>query len=845
MATPDQKSPNVLLQNLCCRILGRSEADVAQQFQYAVRVIGSNFAPTVERDEFLVAEKIKKELIRQRREADAALFSELHRKLHSQGVLKNKWSILYLLLSLSEDPRKQPNKVSSYAALFAQALPRDAHSTPYYYARPQTLPLNYQDRGTQSAQSSGSVGSSGISSMGVYALNGPTPPPQSLLPGQPHHTPGVGDCLRQQLGSRLAWTLTANQPSSQTTTSKGLPNTVSRNVTRPRREGDASGAGEVTEAALVRDIVYVFQGIDGKHVKMDSVENRYKVEAKANLSKSLRDTTVRLAELGWLHNKIRKYTDQRSLDRSFGLVGQSFCAALHQELKEYYRLLSVLHSQFFVASDPAVKTDRLWQDKYTLRRSMIPSFITMDQSRKVLLIGKSINFLHQVCHDQTPTTKMIAVTKSADSPQDAADLFTDLENAFRGKIDAAYFETSKYLLDVLNKKYSLLDHMQAVRRYLLLGQGDFIRHLMDLLKPELVRPATTLYQHNLTGILETAVRATNAQFDSPEILKRLDVRLLEVSPGDTGWDVFSLDYHVDGPIATVFTRECMSHYLRVFNFLWRAKRMEYILTDIRKGHMCNAKLLRNMPEFSGVLHHCHILASEMVHFIHQMQYYITFEVLECSWDELWNKVQQAQDLDHIIAAHEVFLDTIISRCLLDADSRALLNQLRAVFDQIIELQNTQDAIYRAALEELQRRLQFEEKKKQNEVEGRWGVTAAEEEEENRRIQEFRESIPKMCSQLRILAHFYQVLAGPGPHWCVPAVDRCHQNRCGAAVPGAADDQLRREPALPELQAGLQRALRGPRAKAAGVPGLPRAAWLPRVSPPVSPGATCAGDCRSR
>lgn len=48
-------------------------------------------------------------------------------------------------------------------------------------------------------------------------------------------------------------------------------------------------------------------------------------------------------------------------------------------------------------------------------------------------------------------------------------------------------------------------------------------------RPELVRPATTLYQHNLTGILETAVRATNAQFDNAEILKRLDVRLLEVT----------------------------------------------------------------------------------------------------------------------------------------------------------------------------------------------------------------------------------------------------------------------------------------------------------------------------
>ncbi len=40
------------------------------------------------------------------------------------------------------------------------------------------------------------------------------------------------------------------------------------------------------------------------------------------LCKSLRDTSSRLAELGWLHNKVRKYTDARSLDRAFGLVGQ-------------------------------------------------------------------------------------------------------------------------------------------------------------------------------------------------------------------------------------------------------------------------------------------------------------------------------------------------------------------------------------------------------------------------------------------------------------------------------------------------------------------------------------------
>ncbi|KAF3857092.1 hypothetical protein F7725_008951, partial [Dissostichus mawsoni] len=763
MATLDQKSPNVLLQSLCCRITGKSEAEVAHQFQYAVRVIGSNYAPLLNGMSSCAEEK-----------RSHLLFSQSCIENFRRSVLKHRWSVLYLLLSLSEDPRKPSGRVGNYGALFAQALPRDAHSTPFYCTRPQSLALGYGER---SAGLSASVGTSGISSLGVYTLNGPTATPQSLLSGQPPQS-----ATAQPLGARLAWALPVSCSSSSALAPLATrpllgPAVPSSRVVRPRKDG------EVSEAALVRDILYVFQGIDGKFIKMSAQENCYKDRQQGGAV----DISSRLAELGWLHNKVRKYTDARSLDRAFGLVGQSFCAALHQELKEYYRLLSVLHSQvedehgvmvctessltlkrllmralvqhilslvsnpilnflyrwiydgeledtyheFFVASDPNVKTDRLWHDKYSLRKSMIPTFITMEQASKVLLIGKSINFLHQVCQDRTPLGKITPASNSADTPRD---------RAFQEKIDAAYFDTSKYLLDVLNRNYLLLEHLQAMRRYLLLGQGDFIRHLMDLLKPELVRPATTLYQHNLTGILETAVRATNAQYDNAEILKRLDVRLLEVSPGDTGWDVFSLDYHVDGPIATVFTRECMGHYLRVFNFLWRAKRMEYTLTDIWKGQMCNAKLLKTMPELSGVLHQCHILASEMV--------------LECSWDELWNRVQQAQDLDHIIAAHDLFLDSVISRCLLDNSSRNLLNQLRAIFDQIIEFQSAQDSLYRSALEELTLRLQFEEKKQQKETEGQWGVTAELEAEEKKRIQEFQETIPKM-------------LPAPHPHTLLP------------------------------------------------------------------------------
>lgn len=51
--------------------------------------------------------------------------------------------------------------------------------------------------------------------------------------------------------------------------------------------------------------------------------------------------------------------------------------------------------------------------------------------------------------------------------------------------------------------------------------------------------------------------------------------------------------------------------------------------------------------------------------------------------------------------------------------------------------------------------------------GEWGVTAEQEAEEKRRVQEFQGTIPKMRSQLQILTHFYQVGGGSGPGFLFP------------------------------------------------------------------------------
>ncbi len=73
----------------------------------------------------------------------------------------------------------------------------------------------------------------------------------------------------------------------------------------------------------------------------------------------------------------------------------------------------------------------------------------------------------------------------------------------------------------------------------------------------------------------------------------------------------------------------------------------------------------------------------------QLAYYTAFEVMECSWDQLVKQLKLAENLDEVIEAHNLFLETLIKRALLDERSRDILTQLRAIYDRIVEFSNIQ------------------------------------------------------------------------------------------------------------------------------------------------------------
>lgn len=61
-------------------------------------------------------------------------------------------------------------------------------------------------------------------------------------------------------------------------------------------------------------------------------------------------------------------------------------------------------------------------------------------------------------------------------------MFTEDDKVLTTVIEKAYKTTSKMVLEVLINESKLIDHLKALKHYLLLGQGDFIQHLLELVQ---------------------------------------------------------------------------------------------------------------------------------------------------------------------------------------------------------------------------------------------------------------------------------------------------------------------------------------------------------------------------
>jgi gamma-tubulin complex component 3 len=359
----------------------------------------------------------------------------------------------------------------------------------------------------------------------------------------------------------------------------------------------------------------------------------------------------------------------------------------------------------------------VWEDKYRLNDKMVPTIVTEDFAKKVFLIGKTLNFIRYGCGDAAWVD-----TYSKEASKELQ--YGDTANLERS-IGDAYKTTMARLIDLMANKFKLFDHLQALKQYMLLGAGDFIAVLMESLSSNLDRPANTQYRHTLTAQLEHAVRNSNAQFDTSDVLRRLDSRMLELSHGEIGWDVFTLEYKIDAPVDVIVTPFGSKQYLKVFNFLWRVKRVEFALGSTWRRCMTGARgVLGTVSDKVGAdWKKARCAMAEMVHFVNQLQHYILFEVIESSWIDLQKALNKPEStLDDMIEAHAKYLNNITRKGLLGSSSIDFTGQLHELLKTMLSYKDAVDGLYSFSVAEFTRRQEHAAKIETRTAAGRWGLS---------------------------------------------------------------------------------------------------------------------------
>ncbi|WFD31909.1 Microtubule-nucleating Tub4p (gamma-tubulin) complex component [Malassezia sp. CBS 17886] len=586
---------------------------------------------------------------------------------------------------------------------------------------------------------------------------------------------------------------------------------VSRAVLLDRLR-EQQGATHIPEPALLRDVVYLLQGISGTHVRVEYEWQRAQHDGPAGTSEPqqvmrlvfdestgviappTKDRIHRLAELGQLYMRVKAFVETNQQPTEVRLTTQSLCHFLAQELTQYYALVaqieadatadagpdappqltlhrllqltrapllrmrlmstivescrtvhggalvSTIHTytltgdpfirqftstlldqvsrpffhclsrwiydgelndpygEFFVARRAEESNEHgeegpdaadVWHHMFVLKSGLLPSFLSEHFARKIFSTGKSLNFIRSSCGD-SGWGAMHASLHASGRALRYSDMI-GLEHT----IDTVFAIASGHLRDLFLRTFRLREHLRAIKEYLLLTKGDFADALMQTLRTSLGRPAHTLYQHNLSAALETAIRASNAQYDDADVLRRLDARSLAFGAGDTGWDTFTLEYRVESPVSAVLDASAMAGYQILFHYLWKIKRVEVTVHDTWTELMkTNQTLLRTRqraalaPALVAQTRTTLGRLVEMVHFVHQLQGFCELEVIAYSWQKLEQDLGPDDgDLDQLIEAHRAYLQTLINKALLRGGRRGQSDQLadtvRAQLDGVL------------------------------------------------------------------------------------------------------------------------------------------------------------------
>ena len=360
----------------------------------------------------------------------------------------------------------------------------------------------------------------------------------------------------------------------------------------------------------------------------------------------------------WIHN---------------GLIDDPYGEFMVQENKEIIHHESSLEQEY---------NDKFWSRRYILQRNNTP-ILFQSSSEMILNTGKYLNAIRESALDYNEdmntdmSTSILRIDKQLLMNTSKKLEYTIHEKDLDESLEEAYKYASEILLDLILNKYNLIQRFKTLKHYFLIDTGDYIVQFMDAAEDELTKLAREIDENKIQSLLDVSLAITSDdqykddvrikmfQYDLISMLERVininrnlstSHDLLETKL--TGLESFSLDYDVKWPISLVINRNCLTRYQMLFRFLFYIKYIERLLCNVWRAHKNGGRRRRNRralgrdkrvaqskPNGAAYLRH------KMLHFVQNLLYYMSFEVIESHWHTFQNNLKKVNKHLLIVENH--------------------------------------------------------------------------------------------------------------------------------------------------------------------------------------------------
>lgn len=315
----------------------------------------------------------------------------------------------------------------------------------------------------------------------------------------------------------------------------------------------------------------------------------------------------------------------------------------------------------------------MWEEEHWVDMESVPAIIDEEAARLIFSIGRTTALERKMGFHVEKPTNLMDIEEKGDNHEDS---WAQIENgmrelhlgknieAFKSEIASFARERERHLLAKYKDKSGIVRHLSYLKKTMFMKRGDVIDNLIKAAASVLDLPAKDVYYHNIMPLFDDVIQKSNLK-NTPD--QALGVKLLEPGLGDTGWDIFCIEYRFPEYLQHIFNPQVSLKLLRLWHHLFKLKRCSTKLSEVWLELRLLTRLSSQNQSMENFVNELNSYRNNMSEFLANLSSYIFTEVIENQLDKFMEDVAKIESLEELKSKTHNLVDNMLAGAFLERD----------------------------------------------------------------------------------------------------------------------------------------------------------------------------------